>query len=121
MQLLTSIATTLVAQETRGPSSGDNCCFGIFDWGCTTYYKNVFNPADKRGNGSSSANSSNVGLPGSSSANSSRPQQYNHNTDFYSLPPAVELTPTMQLQQGQMQSQEQGQGPFSQVCSVLIC
>eukprot|EP00428_Durinskia_dybowskii_P077750 CAMPEP_0170357216 /NCGR_PEP_ID=MMETSP0117_2-20130122/1588_1 /TAXON_ID=400756 /ORGANISM="Durinskia baltica, Strain CSIRO CS-38" /LENGTH=452 /DNA_ID=CAMNT_0010611367 /DNA_START=391 /DNA_END=1749 /DNA_ORIENTATION=- len=37
------------SKETRNPA-GDNCCFSYFDWGCSTYYKNVFNPADKNRN-----------------------------------------------------------------------
>ena len=88
-------------QDTRNPA-GDSCCFSFFDWGCSTYYKNVFNPAtDKR----------NVGLPGSSAqANQPRPQTFKKEPsgqstsssqqqtgNFYNLPPApttaIELHP----------------------------
>jgi len=97
----------------RGPTAGDNCCLGFFDWGCSTYYKNVFNPGTEK-------NKKKSGLPNGSD----RPEVYHGNDNnnmvddnFYNLPPAVELTPTpssSQLQFAQQQQQQQ------QVCSVLF-
>lgn len=73
---------------------GDSCCFG-FDWGCSSYYKNVFNPAtDKRNNKVSLPSSSQQGsnkrpavIKKENSAQSSASQQ-NGNGNFYTLPPA---------------------------------
>ena len=90
----------------RGPTAGDNCCLGFFDWGCSTYYKNVFNPGAEK-------NKKKSGLPNGSD----RPEVYNGtesnnlvDDNFYNLPPAVELTPTpssSQLQFAQQQQQQQ--------------
>eukprot|EP01032_Pedospumella_encystans_P016455 gene16455-18778_t len=89
----------------RGPTAGDNCCLGFFDWGCSTYYKNVFNPGAEK-------NKKKSGLPNGSD----RPEVYNGtdsnnlvDDNFYNLPPAVELTPTPSSSPQQQQQQQQQQ------------
>jgi hypothetical protein len=82
--------------DTRTAGVADSCCFSYFDWGCSSYYKNVFNPAtDKRNN--------KVGLPSSAQQGSNkRPAVFKRESsnqshasshqsasgNFYSLPPA---------------------------------
>lgn len=120
------------AQDIRNPA-GDSCCFSYFDWGCSAFYKNVYNPADKK---------KNIGLPNASKNTSNtngRPQtlresslsslSHNNNqtaaagTNFYNLPPAptgpIELSNPATQQQPQQPSLVQQQAQQAQQAQML--